>query len=120
MVTPAHLPLYREGKCVGVVAKRKNNRTMKYIATILFLLMTLSFVVCGFLLWKRRHEPNDYSRTIQALLSWMAAFFTSAFIFRTWAGTTTADGAFFEPEHTFVPLLMQVTFFLYPLEASYC
>lgn len=89
---------------------------MKYIATILFLLMTLSFVVCGFLLWKRRHEPNDYSRTIQALLCWMAAFFTSAFIFRTWAGTTTADGAFFEPEHTFVPLLMQVTFFLYPLE----
>lgn len=35
---------------------------------------------------------------------------------RTWQETTTADGAFFEPEHTFVPILMQMTFFLYPLE----
>ena len=35
---------------------------------------------------------------------------------RTWQETTTSDGAFFEPEHTFVPLLMQMTFFLYPLE----
>ncbi len=89
---------------------------MKYIATILLILMTLSFVVCGILLWKRRHEPHDYSRTIHALLSWLSAFFTFTFIFRTWAETTTADVAFFEPEHTFVPLLMQMTFFLYPLE----
>ena len=89
---------------------------MRYIATILLICMILVFVVCGFLLWKRRHEPNDYSRTIQALLSWMSAFFALTFIFRTWDETTTSDGAFFEPEHTFVPLLMQMTFFLYPLE----
>ena len=89
---------------------------MKYIATILLALMTLTFVTCGILLWRRRHEPQDHSRTIQALLSWMSAFFSFSFIFRTWLGTTTADGAFFEPEHTFVPLLMQMTFFLYPLE----
>ena len=89
---------------------------MRYIATILLICMILVFVVCGFLLWKRRHEPNDHSRTIQALLSWMSAFFALTFIFRTWDETTTSDGAFFEPEHTFVPLLMQMTFFLYPLE----
>ena len=89
---------------------------MKYIATICLILMTVTFVVCGFLLWKRRHEPHDYSRTIQALLCWMSAFFSFTFIFRTWIGTTTADSAYFEPEHTFVPLLMQMTFFLYPLE----
>ena len=89
---------------------------MKYIATLFLVLMTLAFVVCGFLLWRRRHEPQDYSRTIQALFSWVSAFFTLTFIFRTWLGTTTADSAFFEPEHTFVPFLMQMTFFLYPLE----
>ena len=38
------------------------------------------------------------------------------FLFRTWAETTTADGALFEPEHTFIPLIAQMTFFLYPLE----
>lgn len=89
---------------------------MKYIATLFLVLMTLAFVVCGILLWRRRHEPQDYSRTIQALFSWVSAFFTLTFIFRTWLGTTTADSAFFEPEHTFVPFLMQMTFFLYPLE----
>ena len=89
---------------------------MKYVATIFLVLMTLSFVICGTLLWKRRHETHDYSRIIQALFSWLSAFFTFTFIFRTWAETTTADVTFFEPEHTFVPLLMQMTFFLYPLE----
>lgn len=89
---------------------------MKYIATALLVLMTITFIVCGILLWKRRKEPNDHSRTIQALFCWVSALFTTMFIFRTWAGTTTADGAFLEPEHTFVPILMQMTFFLYPLE----
>jgi AraC-like DNA-binding protein len=78
--------------------------------------MTLSLVVSGILLWKRRRETGDYSRIIWAVLSWFSAFFTLTFIMRTWMGTTTADGAFFEPEHTFVPILMQMTFFLYPLE----
>lgn len=89
---------------------------MRYIITALLVLMTAGFVACGFLLWKRRRETGDYSRAIQAVLSWVAAFFTATFLFRTWAGTTTADGAFFEPEHTFIPLLAQMTFFLYPLE----
>ncbi len=89
---------------------------MKYIATALLVLMTITLIVCGILLWKRRKEPNDHSRTIQAVFSWISAIFTLTFIMRTWQETTTADGAFFEPEHTFVPILMQMTFFLYPLE----
>ena len=89
---------------------------MKYIATILLVFMTVTLVISGILLWKRRKETSDYSRIIWAVFSWISAFFTLTFIMRTWQETTTADGAFFEPEHTFVPILMQMTFFLYPLE----
>lgn len=89
---------------------------MKYFATVLLIFMTVTLVVCGILLWKRRKETGDYSRTIQATLCWVSAFFTFTFIFRTLAGTTTADSTYFEPEHTFVPILCQMTFFLYPLE----
>lgn len=89
---------------------------MKYIATALLVLMTITLIVCGILLWKRRKEPNDHSRTIQALFCWVSAFFALTFVFRTWTETTTADGAFLEPEHTFVPIFIQMCFFLYPLE----
>lgn len=89
---------------------------MKYIATALLVLMTITLIVCGILLWKRRKEPNDHSRTIQALICWVSAFFALTFVFRTWTETTTADGAFLEPEHTFVPIFIQMCFFLYPLE----
>lgn len=89
---------------------------MKYIATVLLVLMSITFVVCGILLWKRRKELDDHSRTIQAVFSWLSALFSTMFIFRTWAGTTTADGVFFEPEHTFIPIFIQMCFFFYPLE----
>ena len=78
--------------------------------------MTASLIFSGVLLWRRRSETGDYSRNIQAVLSWISALFTATFLFRTWAGTSTADGAFFEPEHIFIPLLAQMTYFLYPLE----
>ena len=89
---------------------------MKFIATILLGVMTAALVTSGALLWRRRKETGDYSRIIWAVFSWISAFFTLTFIMRTWQETTTADGAFFEPEHTFVPILMQMTFFLYPLD----
>lgn len=89
---------------------------MKIIATVILALMTVALVSSGALLWKRRKETSDWSRIIWAVFSWISAFFTLTFIMRTWLETTTADGAFFEPEHTFVPILMQMTFFLYPLE----
>ena len=89
---------------------------MRFIVTVVLTLMTVVLATCGVLLWKRRSETGDYSRNIQAVLSWISALFTATFLFRTWAGTSTADGAFFEPEHIFIPLLAQMTYFLYPLE----
>ena len=89
---------------------------MRFVITVILALMTAVLVTCGVLLWRRRGETGDYSRAIQAVLSWISAFFTVTFLFRTWVGTSTADGAFFEPEHTFIPLLAQMTYFLYPLE----
>lgn len=89
---------------------------MRYIATILLLLKTVTFLWCGILLWRRRSETGDYSRNIQAVLCWIGAIFAFMFIFRTWQKTTAADGAFLEPEHIFVPVIIQMTYFLYPLE----
>lgn len=89
---------------------------MEYIATVILALMFVGMFVCGVMLWKRRRETGDYSRYIQAVLSWVASLFAIVFIFRTWTDTAAPDGAFFEPEHTFMPLLFQMTYFLYPLE----
>lgn len=89
---------------------------MRNVATIFLVLMTILLITCGILLWRRRGETDDYSRIIQALFSWVSAFFAFTFIFRTWTETTIADSTFFDPEHTFVPILCQVLFFLYPLE----
>ena len=89
---------------------------MKYIATVLLLLMAISLIFSGVLLWRRRKETGDYSRTIWAIFSWVSSIFALTFIMCTWQETTTADGAFIEPEHTFVPILIQMIFFLYPLE----
>ena len=56
---------------------------MKYIATILLVFMTVTLVISGILLWKRRKEASDYSRIIWAVFSWISAFFTLTFIMRT-------------------------------------
>ena len=89
---------------------------MKYIATLFLVMMTATLAVCGVLLWLRRKDTGDYSRYIQAVFSCVSALFALTFVFRTWSETTTADSAFFEPEHTFVPILIQMLFFFYPLE----
>ena len=86
------------------------------VQTIILSLMTVGLVISGILLWKRRKETGDYSRNIQAIFSWVSALFAFTFIFRTWAESTVVYGAFLEPEHTFVPLLIQMAFFFYPLE----
>ena len=89
---------------------------MEYIATVIHALMSVGMFVCGAMLWRRRLETGDKSRYIQAVLSWVSALFAVVSIFRIWTDTTVPDGAFFVPEHTFVPLLVQMTYFLYPLE----
>ena len=81
--------------------------------------MATGLTICGFILWKRRKETGDYSRHIQAIFGWASALFSLISIIRTWHETTSTDEAFFEPEHTFVPLLMQMTYFLYPLEVTH-
>ena len=86
------------------------------VQTIILSLMIVGLVISGILLWKRRKETGDYSRNIQAIFSWVSALFAFTFIFRTWAESTVVCGAFLEPEHTFVPLLVQMAFFFYPLE----
>ena len=86
------------------------------VQTIILFLMSVGLVISGILLWKRRKETGDYSRHIQAIFSWVSAVFSFTFIFRTWAGSTVVGGAFLEPEHTFVPILVQMVYFFYPLE----
>lgn len=86
------------------------------VQTIILSLMSVGLVISGILLWRHRKETGDYSRYIQAIFSWVSSLFTFTFIFRTWAGSTVVSGAFLEPEHTFVPLLIQMVFFFYPLE----
>ena len=78
--------------------------------------MTVDLVACGAVLWKRRNETGDHSRTIQAVFSWISAFFAFIFIFRTLNGTTPVDGSYLEPEHMFMPILIQMAMLLYPLE----
>lgn len=86
------------------------------ITTILLSLQFVGFMVSGILLWMRRLETGDYSRHIQAIFNFISAIFTFIFIFRTWAKSTIVDDVYLEPEHVFVPLLIQMAFFLYPLE----
>ena len=85
------------------------------VQTIILFLMSVGLVVSGILLWMRRLETGDYSRYIQAIFSWVSAIFAFTFIFRTWAESTVVSGTLLEPEHTFVPLLIQMVFFFYPL-----
>ena len=89
---------------------------MKIITTLLLILMSTGLTACGILFWKRRNEVNDRSRTIQALVSWMMSIVALTFIYRTWAETLVVDESYLEPEHIFMPIFLQLAFFLYPLE----
>ena len=86
------------------------------IITILLSLQFVGFTASGILLWKRRMETGDYSRHIQAIFNFISAIFTFIFIFRTLEKSTIVDEVYLAPEHIFVPLLIQMVFFLYPLE----
>ena len=90
--------------------------SMKLLSTLLLTLMSTSLTACGILLWKRRKEVRDHSRTIQAVLSWVSAFLALIFIYRVWMGTLVVDEPFFEPEHVFMPIFLLLPCFLYPLE----
>ena len=48
---------------------------MKYIATVLLMLMAISLIFSGVLVWRRRKDTGDYSRTIWAIFSWISSIF---------------------------------------------
>lgn len=104
--------------CIQLLLNNTQYHTylMLVLLTIMLIFMTATFTTWGVLLWHRRSETGDSSRFIQAIFSWFSTIFSFIFILRTRHETTTIGNALFEPEHTFVPLLFQITFFFYPLE----
>ena len=64
----------------GVYYYNKKGIRMLYVASILLVLMVVVLITCGVLLWKRREETGDHSRSIQAILSWISAFFAFMFM----------------------------------------
>lgn len=88
---------------------------MKLILTIIFALLSCVLVIGGFRLWMRRDERSDYSRYLLAVFSWLTSFTAFIFIFRTLTDNTVVHMQYLDPEHTFVSILMQLTFFFYPL-----
>ena len=89
---------------------------MVYISIAFQVIMSVTFVTCGVLLWRRREETGDNARVLLAFLCWISAFVTFMFVFRTLNGTTLVDMQYLSPEHIFVPMIFQMGYFLYPLE----
>lgn len=89
--------------------------SFEIILAVIFALMTIGLIYYGALLWIRRKETNDYSRIILTVFSWFTSIFTFAFIFRIIKKSTLVYEHYLDPEHTFAPLLIQITFFFYPL-----
>lgn len=88
---------------------------MKLILTIISALLSCVLLVGGFRLWMRRDERRDYSRYVLAVFSWFTSLPAFLFIFRSMTANIIVYKPYLDPEHTFVPILMQLTFFFYPL-----
>ena len=89
--------------------------TLKLILTIFSALITCVLVAGGLKLWFQRKETNDYSRHVLAIFCWFTAINSFTFIFRHWVENIITNKSFLDPEHTFVSIIMQMTFFFYPL-----
>ena len=89
--------------------------TLKLLLALISALITCELVVGGFLLWRRRKETNDKSRYVLAIFCWFTSLHSFIFIIRHLTENTIINRPFLDPEHTFVPILMQLTFFFYPL-----
>lgn len=87
-----------------------------HVISILLIIMSAGMMACGILLWRRREETGDESRTIQAIFSWVSCLFSIIFISRTWNGASALYLSFLDPQQLFIPLLFQAAFFIYPLE----
>lgn len=89
---------------------------MLYIASILLLTMAIGLTFCGILLWKRRHQPDDYSRSILSVLCWITAGVAAYLICQIGTGTITTNEELLKPSYTFVPIFMLLGMLIYPLE----
>lgn len=89
---------------------------MIYFASILLLIMAIALTTCGVLLWKRQNEVDDYSRSIQAISSWMLAGFAVYMLLRIWMGTFRINNQLMEPAHVFIPVFMLLCMIVYPIE----
>ena len=89
---------------------------MKYLTILLFAVVAVSFTVCGCLLWQKRKDTGDRSRTILALTGWAAAFMAVLYVFRTCAGTLPVSGPLLAPDQVFFPMAWLMLLLLYPLE----
>ena len=88
---------------------------MRLLLTIISVLITLVLIAGGIMLWIRRKETNDYSRHVLAIFCWFTALNSFFFIIRHWVGNIVVNKGFLEPESTFASIIMQMTYFLYPL-----
>lgn len=89
--------------------------TLKLLLALISALITCELVVGGFLLWRRRKETNDKSRYVLAIFCWFTSLQSFIFIIRHLIEKTIINRPLLDPEHAFVPILMQLTFFFYPL-----
>ena len=88
---------------------------MRLLLTIISALITLVLIAGGIMLWMRRKETNDYSRHVLAIFCWFTSLNSFVFIIRHGVGNIVVNKGLLEPESTFASLIMQMTYFLYPL-----
>ena len=88
---------------------------MRLILSVISALITFELVVGGIMLWMRRKETNDYSRYVLAIFCWFTSLNSFFFIIRHWVGNIAVNKGLLEPEPTFASIIMQMTYFFYPL-----
>lgn len=89
---------------------------IKYISIVILIILALCNVGCSLTLWKRRGETEGRSRTILSMSCLAFVFFASLLIFRTLNNSAPADSNYLNPNDIFGPALLQLAFFIYPLE----
>ena len=88
---------------------------MRLILSIISALITFELVAGGIMLWMRRKETNDYSRYVLAIFCWFTSLQSFLFIIRHWVGNIVVNKGLLAPEPTFASIIMQMTYFFYPL-----
>ena len=89
--------------------------TLKLILAVISALTTIVLVAGGIMLWMRRKETNDYSRYVLAIFCWFTSLNSFFFIIRHWVGNIVVNKGLLGPETVFASIIMQMTYFFYPL-----